>query len=325
MSIHVVYSGPRTMIQDKGRMGYQNLGFAPSGFMDRIGARRANLAVNNDETEAVIEFCVVGPSLYFDAPANIAVSGGDFKIRIGEHFYEADRAVHVEAGHTANIITGTTGTFGYVAVGGGLDIPLVMGSRSTNLRCGIGGYHGRALENGDVLEMRNPRYAAQNLSGRRLPERKLTGPDEVFTARVVPGPQEDSFTERGIRTFYESEYTVSNLSDRMGFRLDGNEVETKNGSDIISDGIVLGSIQISGNGMPIVMMADRQTTGGYAKIATLINIDLPQFAQLRPGQKARFVPVTVQEAQRIYRQFYEKWKKMKRDLIDPLFDGRHSV
>lgn len=325
MGIHVVFSGPRTTIQDKGRMGYQNLGFAPSGFMDRIGARRANLAVNNDELEAVIEFCIVGPSLYFDAPANIAVSGGDFKIRIGTHFYEADTAVHVEAGHTANIITGEVGTFGYVAVGGGLDIPVIMGSRSTNIRCGIGGFKGRALENGDILEMRNPRYAAQNLSNRRLPERKFTRMDEVLTVRVIPGPQEDAFTQKGLDTFYGSEYTVSNLSDRMGFRMDGNEVETKNGSDIISDGIVLGSIQISGNGKPIVMMADRQTTGGYAKIATIINVDLPQFAQLRPGQKVRFVPVTVQEAQKVLRCFYEEWETMKRGLIGPLFEGRHSI
>ena len=325
MGIHVVFSGPRTTIQDKGRMGYQNLGFAPSGFMDRVAARRANLAVNNDEREAVIEFCLVGPSLFFDQPANIAVSGGDFQIRIGTHFYPPDTAVHIEAGHTANIITGKIGTFGCVAVGGGLDIPVIMGSRSTNLRCGIGGYQGRMLENGDILEMRNPRYAAQNLSNRKLPERKLTGPDEVLTARVVRGPQEDCFTEAGIRTFYESEYMVSNLSDRMGFRLEGSEVETKNGSDIISDGIVLGSIQIAGNGKPIVMMADRQTTGGYAKIATIIHVDLPQFAQLRPGQKARFVPVTVQEAQQLYRQFYAEWNEMKRELIGPLFDNRHSI
>ena len=325
MGIHVVFSGPRTTIQDKGRMGYQNAGFAPSGFMDRMAARRANLAVNNDELEAVIEFCLVGPSFYFDQPANIAVSGGDFKIRIGEHFYEADTAVHVKKGQTANIITGKVGTYGCVAIGGGLDIPVIMGSRSTNLRCSIGGYKGRNLENGDVLEMRNPRYAAQNLSRRKLPERTLCGMDEVLEVRVIPGPQEDAFTDAGIKTFYESEYTVSNLSDRMGYRLDGNEVETKNGSDIISDGIVLGSIQISGSGKPIVMMADRQTTGGYAKIATIIHVDIPQFAQLRPGQRVHFVPVTVQEAQKIYRDFYKEWEQIKRGLIGPLFDDRHQI
>ncbi|MDO4490924.1 MAG: biotin-dependent carboxyltransferase family protein [Lachnospiraceae bacterium] len=325
MSINFVFAGPRTTIQDKGRMGYQNTGFAPSGFMDRTAARRANLVVNNDEREAIIEFCLVGPTMLFTAPANICVSGGDFKIKIGRDEYPADTAVHVEAGQTASIMTGNVGTYGCIAVGGGLAVPEIMGSRSTNLRCSIGGFRGRQIMNGDQLELRNPRYAAQNLSGRRLPERKLPTMDEVLTVRVIPGPQQEAFTEAGLNTFYNSEYKVSNLSDRMGFRLEGDVVETKNGSDIISDGIVLGSVQIAGNGNPIVMMADRQTTGGYAKIATVIHVDIPQFAQLRPSQRVRFQAVTVQEAQKLYREYYEEFARLKRSLIGPLFDNRHPV
>lgn len=325
MSIKFIFAGPRTTIQDKGRMGYQTTGFAPSGFMDRVAARRANTIVNNSENDAIIEFCLVGPTMLFTTPANICVSGGDFQIKIGQELFAADTAVHVEAGQTASIMTGNVGTYGCIAVGGGLAIPEIMGSYSTNLRCKIGGFKGRQLMNGDELELRNPKYAAQNLSGRRLPERKLAAMDEVLTVRVIPGPQEEAFTEAGIQTFYNSEYTVSNLSDRMGFRLEGDVVETKNGSDIISDGIVLGSVQIAGNGNPIVMMADRQTTGGYAKIATVIHVDIPQFAQLRPSQKVRFQAITVQEAQQLYREFYQNWAKLKRSMIGPLFDNRFSV
>ncbi|MGI6021469.1 MAG: biotin-dependent carboxyltransferase family protein [Lachnospiraceae bacterium] len=325
MGIHVINAGPRTTIQDKGRMGYQNSGFAPSGFMDRFACRRANVLVNNEDTEAVIEFCIQGPMLKFDEAANIAVSGGNFKISVDGAIHDADTAIHVKAGQTVMIITGTIGTFGSIAVGGGLAIPEIMGSRSTNIRCEIGGFNGRALKNGDVLEMRNPGYAAQNLSYRRLPARKLAAPGEVLEVRVIPGPQDDAFTEKGIETFYSSEYTVTTHSDRMGYRLSGGKVETKNGSDIISDGIVLGSIQISGSGDPIVMMADRQTTGGYVKIATVIHVDLPQFVQLRPGQKVRFVPVTVQEAQQLYFECYERWDSWKKSIIGPLFNPRNEI
>ena len=322
MAIHVIFAGARTTVQDKGRLGYQNSGFAPNGFIDRFASHMANALVNNDENEAVLEFCLVGPILTFDEEANIAVCGGDFSLKVGSRTYPAGRAVHIRPGETVQVVTGQVGTFGSLAIGGGLDIPLVMGSRSTNVRCGIGGYKGRALENGDVIKLRNPKYGKQNLEDRRIPARTLPTEESVLAVRVIPGPQEDAFTEEGIKTFYGSEYEMTNSSDRMGFRLDGPEVASKHGSDILSDGIVLGSIQISGKGKPIVMMADRQTTGGYAKIATIINVDIPTFAQLRPGQKVRFVRCTVEEAQEAYRDYHKKWKAFKRSQIGPLFDPR---
>ncbi|MBR2187892.1 MAG: biotin-dependent carboxyltransferase family protein [Eubacterium sp.] len=326
MAMHVIFPGPRTTIQDKGRLGYQNSGFAPSGFIDRVASRMANVLVNNADSEAVIEFCLAGPILRFDEEVNIAVCGGDFSIEFGGTSYPANKAVHVPAGQTVTIKTGKVGTFGSIAVGGGLDIPEVMGSRSTNVRCGIGGYKGRALEAGDVIELRHPGYGKQNLSWRWVPERKLVSPDDedVTKVRVIPGPQEDMFTENGIRTFYESEYVISNHSDRMGFRLRGPAVESINGCDILSDGIVNGSVQISGTGEPIVMMADRQTTGGYAKIASIINVDIPLFAQLRPKQVVMFERCTVQEAQRLIREADRAWKEHCRKLIGPLFEPREE-
>ena len=316
MAMHVIYPGPRTTIQDKGRLGYQNSGFAPSGFMDRVASKMANVLVGNDDSEAVVEFCLMGPTLRFDEDVNLAVCGGDFGIDVGGKTYPANKAVHVPAGAMVRITTGGVGTYGSLAVGGGLDIPEVMGIRSTNLRCGIGGFKGRALMTGDVIGLRDLKNGRKNLSWRWVPERRLVAPDDpgITRIRVIPGPQEDMFTEDGIRTFYESTYVISSHSDRMGFRLNGPKVEAIGGYDILSDGIVNGSVQISGTGEPIVMMADRQTTGGYAKIASLINVDIPLFAQLRPGQEVQFERCTVQEAQRLMREADEAWREHCRKL-----------
>ena len=316
MAMHVISPGPRTTIQDKGRLGFQNSGFAPSGFMDRVASRMANVLVGNKDSDAVVEFCLVGPVLQFDETVNLAVCGGDFGIDVGYRHYGANTVVRVPAGITVKITTGRSGTYGSLAVGGGLDIPEVMGSRSTNLRCGIGGFHGRALMAGDTIPLRDPENGKKDLSWRWVPHRRLISPDDpdLTIVRVIPGPQEDMFTEEGIETFYSSTYTITAQSDRMGYRLTGPVVAAKDGYDILSDGIVNGSIQISGTGEPIVMMADRQTTGGYAKIASVINVDIPLFAQLRPGQEVQFKQCTVQEAQALMREADARWREHCRML-----------
>ena len=316
MAMHVIFPGPRTTIQDKGRLGYQNIGFAPSGFIDRVASEMANVLVGNQESEAVVEFCLMGPTLQFDETVNIAVCGGDFGITFDGMAFPADKAVRVPAGAVVKITTGKVGIYGSLAIGGGLDIPVVMGSRSTNVRCGIGGYQGRALKAGDTIELRDPENGKADMSWRWVPQRKLVAPgdSEIAKVRVIAGPQEEMFTEEGLRTFYESAYEVTALSDRMGYRLAGPKVEAANGYDILSDGIVNGSIQISGNGQPIVMMADRQTTGGYAKIATVISADIPLFAQLRPGQKVQFEKTTVRKAQELLREQEAQWKEHLRKL-----------
>lgn len=310
MAMHVISPGPRTTIQDKGRLGYQDSGFAPSGFMDRVASEMANVLVGNEDSEAVLEFCLIGPVLYFDETVNIAVCGGDFGIEAGGRTYPANVAVRVPAGTTVRITTGRVGIYGSLAVGGGFDIPVVMGSRSTNLRCGIGGFRGRALMAGDEIALRDPSNGMKDMSWRWVPPRRLISPDDpdITKVRVIAGPQENMFTEEGLRTFYESAYEITSHSDRMGYRLTGPKVEAVSGYDILSDGIVNGSVQISGTGEPIVMMADRQTTGGYAKIASVINVDIPLFAQLRPGQKVQFTKCSVREAQALIRNWDAKWK-----------------
>lgn len=310
MAMHVLFSGPRTTIQDQGRPGFQNSGFAPGGFMDRAAAKAANFLVGNKDSEAVLEFCLIGPELFFDETVNLAVGGGDFGIDVEGTLYPADRPVRVPAGKKVKITTGQAGLYGSLAVGGGLDIPPVMGSRSTSLRCGIGGFRGRALAAGDVIALRNPENGRKDLSWRWVPPRRPVPQDSSAAARVrvIPGPQENMFTPKGLQTFYQSAYEITSHSDRMGYRLTGPRVEAADGYDILSDGIVYGSIQISGSGEPIVMMADRQTTGGYAKIASVITVDLPLFAQLRPGQKVRFDKCSVQEAQKLLREEDKMWK-----------------
>ena len=234
MAMHVISPGPRTTIQDKGRLGYQNSGFAPSGFMDRVASRMANVLVGNKDSEAVLEFCLIGPVLKFDETVNLAVCGGDFSIDVGGRVYPANKAVRVPAGITVKILTGKVGIYGSVAVGGGLDIPMVMGSRSTNLRCGIGGFHGRALMAGDEIALRHPENGRRDFSWRWVPARRLVSPDDpdITKVRVIPGPQEDMFTDKGIQTFYKSSYVITAQSDRMGYRLTGPKVEAVDGQKV---------------------------------------------------------------------------------------------
>ena len=199
-----------------------------------------------------------------------------------------------------------TGCRAYMCVSGGFDVPQIMGSRSTSLKFKLGGLEGRKLQAGDVLPFRRAM-----LSIPRMAKRVLTPEtwDEIVTLRVILGPQDDRFTPKGIETFLSSVYTLTPESDRMGSRMDGPVIEHREGADIISDGIVFGSVQVPSGGKPIVLMADRQTTGGYTKIATVISVDLPLLAQRKPGQAVRFAAVTSREAEKLYnaqQRFYQR-------------------
>lgn len=212
------------------------------------------------------------------------------------------QAFVVRAGQRLSMPAAERGVYGYLAIAnGGVDAPRVMGSASTNLKCGLGGFEGRRFAFGDAVNFHdttpNPYYDFGPNHYRNDPFYHF----EYLTQeiRVVPGPQSDLFTSRGIDTFYKERYQVSAQTDRMGCRLDGPQIESSRGSDIISDGIALGSIQIPAQGTPIVMLADRQTTGGYAKIATVASVDIPLLVQRATKQYVRFKPVSVIEAQRL--------------------------
>lgn len=295
MSITILNPGMLTSVQDLGRIGYQQYGVSVSGVMDPRSASIANILVDNDEGEAVLECTMMGPHLRFDAPNIIAITGGDLGATLDGQSIDTYRAVPVNAGQTLRFTMLRTGCRAFVAFAGGLDIPLVMGSRSTDMKAKIGGYQGRKLQKDDVIAFRAPKTDLKNLGVRHISPEFV--PRAEYKLRVVLGPQDDAFTELGIMTFLSSVYTLTPEFDRMGCRLDGELIEHIKDGNIISDGIAFGAIQVPSAGKPIIMLADRQTTGGYTKIANVISADFRILAQLKAGDRVRFEKVSITTAQ----------------------------
>ncbi len=297
MSIEILRPGLVSSIQDLGRFGYQSSGFAPTGAFDSISMRRANALVGNDPGEAVIEMMLLGITAKFHTACVIALTGADMAPKLNGYAVENGAAIRVSAGDVLELSGTLGGMCCYLAVSGGFDIPLVMGSRSTGMRFGLGGFEGRKLAAGDVIKLRAPVPDLPNFQCRRLPTLPVFSKHVVL--RAIPGPQDYMFPEEEVKAFFSRPYSVTNATDRMGIRLEGEPIVPKGKSDIISDGTVFGAIQVPTGGQPIILMADRQTTGGYAKIATVISADLPRAAQMTPGCTVRFMRVTVDQAQDI--------------------------
>lgn len=299
-------------IQDFGRYGYQNSGVTVSGVVDRRSAGNANVLVNNDVREAVIEFMLVGPTIKFTSSAHIAITGADFSPKINGEAVQNYKALKVKSGDVLEFGFAKGGVWGYIAFAEKLDVPEVMGSRSTNTRTGIGGIQGRALEEGDTIGFREVVKKLSNFERRELPVESFG--DKEKTIRVILGLQQDAFTKKGIETFLNSTYKPTSECDRMGYRMEGPVIEHVNGADITSDGISLGAIQIPGSGTPIVMLTDRQTTGGYTKIGTVIGVDVPDFVQSVAGTEIHFKEIGVVEAQDLYIEQFEQFEKLKAEL-----------
>lgn len=339
--IRVIDGGMLTTVQDKGRYGYQASGIQVSGVMDQEAAFLANALVGNDELAeeaAVLETACLGPELEFQRDALAAVTGGMPEVRLDGRYVQPYTAFCVRAGQRLKIAVPRAGIRTYIAIAGGFAVAKVLGSRSTNLKLGLGGFMGRRLAAGDVLSVGCcSQYALRAMAGRAglrvLPEKYVAGilnrgifldnaGKKIRQVRVVLGPQEDYFSRQAIAAFADSVYTVSNQSDRMGCRLQGMAVKKTRQEDMITDGIVFGSIQIPPDGQPIVMLADHQTTGGYPKLATVATVDLPLMAQAVPGDSLQFKIITVQEAQQLLRQQYEAMdevvKKMKKYDVLPV-------
>lgn len=291
--ITVLSPGPLSTVQDLGRFGYMNTGFSPGGAMDTYSMRIANILVCNAPEDGVIEMTMMGMTVSFDCTTVIALTGADMEPQLNNKPFPMYEATEVHAGDVLTMKMAKSGMRAYLAASGGFDLPLAMGSMSTNLKCGIGGFEGRKLRAGDEIPLRQSVSLSDIGMRKTIPENDY--PDGIGI-RVLLGPQDDYFTDQGIKTFLESTYVVTDKSDRMGVRLDGEKIENKNGVDIISDGIATGSVQIPASGTPIIMMADRQTTGGYAKIANVISADLPKMAQARPGTRIRFTAVSEKES-----------------------------
>lgn len=298
MGFTVIQAGPMTTVQDKGRFGYMEYGIGQSGVMDADAYDQANALAGNSENAAVLEMTLLGPELMFDDTMLIAYTGADMQASIDGTAMNRGKACLVFKGQKVRFGMARTGVRAYLAVAGGIDVPLVMGSRSTDMKCHIGGFFGRKLQNGDRVKTfvrEDSDRRLHKLLSREASQQDYTNEN---TVRVILGPQEDYFTEKGMRTFTEAAYTISPDSDRMGIRMDGLAIEGRDKMDIVSDGIVFGSVQITSAGQPIVMMADHQTTGGYAKIATVIKEDLPLLAQARPGDRIRFKRIEIADIRR---------------------------
>lgn len=309
--------GMLTTIQDSGRHGYQRFGMPVSGAMDLLSLQIANTLVGNpcDEPSlvgnipgaAALEATLVGPEILFVGASEetsasfssptlfcttIAITGADMQPCINGKPIQMYTPIKVMSGDRLTFLGLKTGCRTYIAIAGGLNVPLVMGSRSTYLRAKIGGLEGRALKTGDVIPLGSFTNLADKNSSQKItceiPDYQTNRP-----IRIIPGPEIKRLDFEGIRTFLTTEYTVSANSDRMGLRLGGQPIHIKGtkGHDIISSGISFGTIQLPGNGLPIILMADRQTTGGYARIANVLTDDLPRVAQLKPGDKINFVEV----------------------------------
>ena len=295
MSITVLHPGMLTTIQDQGRTGYQQFGVSVSGAVDPRSAAVANILAGNEEDEAVLECTVMGPQLRFDEPAVIAIAGADLGPTLDGVPMDNYRAVRVGAGQVLRFTGPRCGCRAFIAVAGGLDIPEVMGSRSTYMKAKIGGLKGRKLEKEDVLDLRAPGTEPKALETRSIaPEFRARA---EYTLRVVLGPQDDAFTAAGIETFLTGVYAVTAEFDRMGCRLEGPEIAHESSGDIISDGIAFGAIQVPSSGQPIIMLADRQTTGGYTKIANVISADFRVLGQLKSGDRVRFEKLSLSAAQ----------------------------
>ena len=299
--ITFVRKGMLTLVQDLGRYGYQRYGVPVSGVMDEMAARLANRLVGNDPAEAVLECTVMGPTIEFGESEIFALAGADFGAKLNGEPIDNNRAHLAHAGDRLEMPAARFGARAYIAFAGGFDLKPVMGSLSTYLKAGIGGLDGRAIRDGDTIPLREAKSWLPNLEDRVAPPEAISPYNPNPTLRFTYGPQDDMFSEAGKKALTTGEYKVSNQSDRMGYRLEGPQIEAAEGcnGNIISDGICIGSIQVP-SGQPIVLMADRQTTGGYAKIGCVIRADLPLLAQLKAGDTVRFEPIEVHEAQKIY-------------------------
>lgn len=315
MGIRILKGGMLTTVQDLGRNGYQSQGFSVAGVMDIRSFKIANLLLDNPENEAVLEFTLIGPTLEFTSATIISITGGDFQPTINGKPAPMYTALYMNKGDVLRFGSARTGSRGYVAFSSYLDIPVVMGSRCTNMKSSLGGFKGRKLQAGDYINFRIKRRYLPFFLSRTLDLDEFD--QEEAELRVVMGPQDNLFSRQGIDTFLGSTYTVTSDFDRMGCRLEGPFVAPKKTSDIISDGIAFGSVQVPSHGKPIILLSDRQTTGGYAKIATVASVDIPKLVQRKTDHKIRFRAITVQEAQQLIQDEMKELDEMRKIIHKP--------
>ncbi|TPE46317.1 5-oxoprolinase subunit C family protein [Pontibacter mangrovi] len=318
MSIKVNKPGLLTTVQDIGRYGYQKQGVPVSGAMDKVALRIANVLVGNPEEAAALEICMQGPELQFNQDTVIALAGADLSANINEKPVRLWRPVLVQAGSLLRFGKPVYGTYAYLAVAGGIDVPEVMDSRSTYTRAGFGGLEGRALQSGDNLPLGKSSETGKLLLSDLLlqhnKEDQFTeaswSPDPELLPTYEPNPvlratgnlEYNWFSENSRGYIWHENYKLLPQSDRMGYRLQGTKLALEERRELLSTAVSFGTVQVPPQGQPIILMADAQTTGGYPRIIQVIAADLPKLAQVQPGGIIRFKDTGLEEAQQLYYQ-----------------------
>lgn len=300
--LKILKGGLQTSVQDLGRIGFQKYGVIASGVMDPFAHRLANLLVGNDERFATLEISLVGPKIQFTEDTLIALCGGDLSPKMDGTAIKMWRMLVVKKDSTLTFGEPRVGARCYLAVAGGIKVEELMGSRSTYLRAGIGGFQGRSLAKGDEIhsdEMTPLQVKALNRNSESEFD-WLVPPVRYFEEpiiRMIKGKQFELFNDSSKEQVFTEAFTVSGNSDRMGYRLEGPNLSLENPTELISEAVAFGSVQVPIDGNPIILMADRQTTGGYPKIGQVASVDLPLIAQLKQGQSLRFKEISLADAQ----------------------------
>jgi len=299
MSVHFQSKGILTTVQDLGRVGFGHFGINPSGAMDRTAARLINVLLGNDETEAVLEIHFPAPVLQFDEPATIALGGADFAAYLNEKPIENWRPVRVEKGDVLEFRHRNFGARIYLSVRGGFQIPEWLDSRSTNLSAKIGGFDGRAFQKNDRLFFKQRTTNYELRTNYRISTSVLPFYSRFPTVRVVASAEWENLSEESRETFLSNSFSIRRESDRMGFRLEGENLNLTEKIELLSSAVNFGTIQLLPDGQLIILMADHQTTGGYPRVGSVATIDLPLLAQLNPGDTVNFYLISINEAENL--------------------------
>nr|AGU12343.1 Allophanate hydrolase subunit 2 [uncultured organism] len=322
MQIRIIKPGLLSTIQDTGRLKYLAQAVPVSGTMDTLSARMANMALGNEDTDAVIEFTYAKAAFKAETELLIAYSGDGAVLKSGDQVIPADRPVYVPAGTVVQLVNNTIGSRTYLAVAGGWNVPTVLGSRSTYITAAIGGLNGRQLQTDDLLE-NHPKLTATTQSilhsiaiGSQIQNanwaltRLSILPADRNTIRIIPGREFTWFTSRSIIDFLTTPYSLTSQSNRMGYRLQGALLNRRITSELLSTAVAPGTIQVTGGGELILLMADCQTTGGYPRIAQVAAVDLPLCAQLKPDDPIYFKEISYEEADKLYIEQEQQLQKI---------------
>ena len=310
-AIEIITPGVLTTVQDRGRPGYQSMGIAESGAMDIFSLISANRLVENPDNSACLEVTLVGPKIRFLRPIWGSLAGAHLSAHLNQYPLNPGRTFKAETGDLLSFGPRVYGMRAYMAVAGGFDVPMVLGSRSTYLYAEFGGYEGRPLRKGDILSAfilengNEPTFV-------ELPAEFQMGKCDSFHIHVIIGPHEDRFTQEGLQTFLNSRYVVMSDSNRMGYRLKGPKITHRDTPIVVSEATPLGAVQVPGQGTPVILLRERGTTGGYTKIACVIRRDIDKLAQIFPGEGIFFHSVDLSEGHRMDRErweAFESWRK----------------